>query len=125
MHMMYSHIQVPGMSIVIAFIWSARSCCAARWRQLLEHISPSSLQRGAWSSVVGWGTILQAGRSRIRIPMRSLEFFSWLNPSSHTVALKLTQPLKEISTGFFLGLRWTGLVRLILSPPSGSRSTSH
>jgi hypothetical protein len=28
----------------------------------------------ARGSVVGWGTMLQAGRSRVRIPMRSLDF---------------------------------------------------
>jgi hypothetical protein len=28
----------------------------------------------ARGSVVGWGTMLQAGRSRVRIPMRSLGF---------------------------------------------------
>jgi hypothetical protein len=27
---------------------------------------------GARGTVVGWGTMLQAGRSRVRIPMRSL-----------------------------------------------------
>ena len=30
---------------------------------------------GARGSAVGWGTVLQAGRSRIRSPMVSLEFF--------------------------------------------------
>jgi hypothetical protein len=29
----------------------------------------------ACSSVVGWGTMLQAGRSQVQIPMRSLDFF--------------------------------------------------
>jgi hypothetical protein len=29
----------------------------------------------AWISVVGWGIMLQAGRSRVRVPMRSLNFF--------------------------------------------------
>jgi hypothetical protein len=29
----------------------------------------------AHGSVVGWGTMLQAGRSRVRVPMRSLDFF--------------------------------------------------
>jgi hypothetical protein len=32
------------------------------------------LGRGAHSSVVGWGTRLQAGWSRVRVPMRLLEF---------------------------------------------------
>jgi hypothetical protein len=29
---------------------------------------------GSRSSVVGWGTMLQAGRSRVRFPMRSVDF---------------------------------------------------
>jgi hypothetical protein len=29
---------------------------------------------GARGSVVGWGTMLQAGSSRVRLPMRSLDF---------------------------------------------------
>jgi hypothetical protein len=32
---------------------------------------------GARLSVVGWGTMLQAGRSRDRVPMRSLDFFQF------------------------------------------------
>jgi hypothetical protein len=32
------------------------------------------LLMGARGSVVGWGTMLQAGRSRVRFPMRSLDF---------------------------------------------------
>jgi hypothetical protein len=31
-------------------------------------------QMGARGSVVGWGTVLQAGRSRVRFPMRPLDF---------------------------------------------------
>jgi hypothetical protein len=53
---------------------------------------------GARDSVFGWGTILQAGRSRVRFPMRSLNFFNWPNPSSRTMALGSTQPLTEMST---------------------------
>jgi hypothetical protein len=49
-------------------------------------------------SVVAWGTMLQAGRSRVRFRMRSLNFFNWPNPSSRTVALGSTQPLTEVST---------------------------
>ena len=43
------------------------------------------------------GTTLQTGRSRVRFPMVSLEFFSD-NPSGRTTALGSTQPLTEIST---------------------------
>ena len=49
-------------------------------------------------SAVGWGTALQTGRSRVRFPMVSLDFFHWHNPSGRTMALGLTQPLTEMST---------------------------
>jgi hypothetical protein len=54
---------------------------------------------GSRGSVVGWGTMLQAGRSQVGFPVRSLDFsFSWPNPSSCTVALGSTQPLTEMNT---------------------------
>jgi hypothetical protein len=34
---------------------------------------------------------------QIRIPIRWI-FFNWPNPSSHTMALRSTQPLTEMST---------------------------
>jgi hypothetical protein len=42
--------------------------------------------------------MLQAGRSRVRSPMRSLDFFNRPNPPSRTMALGSTQPLTEMST---------------------------
>jgi hypothetical protein len=43
--------------------------------------------------------MLQDGRSRVRVPMRLLDFFFNLpNPSRRTMALGSTQPLSEIST---------------------------
>jgi hypothetical protein len=42
--------------------------------------------------------MLQAGRSRVRIPMRSLDFFSSPNPPSRIMTLGSTQPLTEMST---------------------------
>jgi hypothetical protein len=48
--------------------------------------------------VVGWGTMLQAGRSRVRFPMKSIWFFNWTNSSNRTTDLGSTQPLTEIST---------------------------
>jgi hypothetical protein len=41
--------------------------------------------------------MLQARRSRVRFPMRYLEFFNLLNPSSRTNALGSTQPPTEMS----------------------------
>jgi hypothetical protein len=42
--------------------------------------------------------MLQASRSRIRFPMRSLDVFSLPNPSSLTMALGSTKPLTDMST---------------------------
>ena len=45
---------------------------------------------------VGWGTALQAGRSPVRFPMVSLEFF--IDITLPPMALRLTQSLTEMST---------------------------
>jgi hypothetical protein len=37
-------------------------------------LAPSFGLKGAHGSVVGWGTMLQAGRSRVPFPMRSFDF---------------------------------------------------
>jgi hypothetical protein len=42
--------------------------------------------------------VLQAGRSRVRFPMRSLDIFNLANPSSRTMDRGSTQPLTEMST---------------------------
>jgi hypothetical protein len=56
------------------------------------------LQLGARGGAVGWGTEVQTGRSRVRFPMVSVDFFHWHNPVGRTVALGSTQPLTEMST---------------------------
>jgi hypothetical protein len=45
------------------------------------------------NSVVGWGIMLQAGRSWVWFLMRSLNFFNLPNTSNRTLTLGLTQPL--------------------------------
>jgi hypothetical protein len=52
---------------------------------------------GARGSVVGEGTMLLAGTSRVGFLMRSLNFFNSPNPSSRTMALWSTQLLTEMS----------------------------
>jgi hypothetical protein len=50
---------------------------------------------GARGNVVGWGTMRQAGSSRVRFPVRSLDFsIDLIIPA----ALWSTQPLTEMST---------------------------
>jgi hypothetical protein len=61
--------------------------------------NPASCGLGAYGSVVGWGTIVQAGL----IPDEVIGFFNWPNPSSCTMALRSTQPLTEMSTRNFPG----------------------
>jgi hypothetical protein len=53
---------------------------------------------GACSSVVGWGTMLEAGRSRVQVLIRCI-FFKWPNPYSRTMDLGSTRPLTEIFLG--------------------------
>jgi hypothetical protein len=56
----------------------------------------SATKERTLQSEVGRGATLQAGRSRVRIPTRSLDFFfNFRNPSSRTMTLGLT--LTEMS----------------------------
>jgi hypothetical protein len=54
-------------------------------------------ESGARGSVVGWGTMLQAVRSPVRVP-DEVDFFNLPNPSSRTMALWSTKPLTAMST---------------------------
>jgi hypothetical protein len=65
--------------------------------------------------------MLQAGRSRVRFPMRSLNFFNLPNPSSRNMALGSTQPLTKLVPGGFLGVKGGRRVRLTNLPSSVSR----
>jgi hypothetical protein len=56
------------------------------------------LHMGARGSIVGWDTMLQAERSRVRFPIRLLDIFNLPNPSSRIRALGSTQPLTEMSS---------------------------
>jgi hypothetical protein len=76
---------------------------------------------GARGSVVGWGTMIQAGRSWVRFPMRSLDFSIDLILSSRTTAVGSTQPLTEMSTRNLPGSKGGWRVELTTSPPSVNR----
>jgi hypothetical protein len=52
---------------------------------------------GARRSVIGCGTMLQAGRSQDRFSMKSLDFFNLSNTSSRNMVLGSTQPLTKMS----------------------------
>ena len=71
------------------------------------------------ANAVGWGTALQAGRSRVRIPMVSLKLFYWHYPSDRTVALRSTQNLTKMSTTeYLLGGKGGRCFRLTTLPPA-------
>jgi hypothetical protein len=57
----------------------------------------SFIHVGVRGDAVDWSTVLQVGRSRVRFPMVSLEFFIH---SGRTMALGLSQPLTEMSTRY-------------------------
>jgi hypothetical protein len=74
----------------------------------------------------GWGTMLQAGRSRDRVPMRWI-FSNLPNPSGRTMALGSTPPITEMSTRNLnnnnkkTGVKGGRRVGLTTLPPSVSR----
>jgi hypothetical protein len=53
---------------------------------------------GARGNVVGCSTMLQTGRSPVRVPNELDFFFNLTDFSNRTMALGSTQPLTEIST---------------------------
>jgi hypothetical protein len=65
--------------------------------ELCLRLQTEPTQLGPHGSVVGWGTLLQAGRSPVRVP-DEVDFFNLTNPSSRTMALGSTQPLTEMRT---------------------------
>jgi hypothetical protein len=80
-------------------LWNSQKTVTvkANAQTLLIHSNPSDSQLSAIlhlyillsrGRVVGWGTMLQAGRSRVRIPIRWI--FNWPNPSSRTMVLGST-----------------------------------
>jgi hypothetical protein len=68
-----------------------------KWTQTTLILTKYTQSKGARGSVGGWGTMLQAGMSRDRVPMRWI-FFQLTYPSSRTMAQGSTQPLTEMST---------------------------
>jgi hypothetical protein len=78
--------------------------CSVKWQISTKYgKNVISLQASLRGSVVGWGTMLQAGRSRVRVSMTLDFFFNLPNPSSSNMALGSSQPLTEMRTKNFPG----------------------
>jgi hypothetical protein len=78
------------------------SSLTRRWLFSYEYAWPF-VKCTARGSVVGWGTMLQTGRSRVRIPMRSLDFSIYLILPAALWTLGSTQPLTGMSTRYIPG----------------------
>ena len=86
----------------VSTYWLAVFSTVLTFWMILSSFPLSKLLRSFWGGprgvAVGWGTAIQALRSRVRFPMVSLGIFHWNNPSGRTMALGLNQPLTEMST---------------------------
>jgi len=78
-------------------VWEISRNMLRIWQTVTDDLicqkSPGILVSRAYVVTVGWGTKLQVGRSRVRFPMDSLEFFHGYNSSGRTMALWSTQLL--------------------------------
>jgi hypothetical protein len=108
---------------LIQDIWEQKSSLRLFIRNLFNYIKWYHTRLcvlGARGSLVGWGTMLQAGKSRDQVPMRWI-FFNLPNPSRRTMALMSTQPLTEMSIrNLPWGLKGGRRVGLKTLPPSVS-----
>jgi hypothetical protein len=87
----------------------------------VHYISWLLSKYGARSSVVGWGTMLQAGRSQVQFPTRSLDFsIDLILPATLWPWGRLSLQQKWVP-GIFLGVKDSRRIRLTASPPSVSR----
>ena len=93
-----------GGGVKTAVTWTGTSvCCGCKscvyvFCIYANRISVSCLVSvGARGGAVGWGTALQVGRSRIRFPMVSLEFFIDMILLAALWPLGSTQPLTGMS----------------------------
>jgi hypothetical protein len=81
------------VNLLLGFCFSA----FCKPERLLTKFQRLMQKYAASGSIVGCGTMLHAGRSRVRVPMRWI-FLNLPNLPSCTMALVSTQPLTEIST---------------------------
>jgi hypothetical protein len=79
---------------VCVCVFSVKYCAR---NDVCEWLCSSGEGGGARGSLADCVTMLQAGRSRVLVPIRTLNVFNLPNPSGRTRALEFTQPLTEMS----------------------------
>jgi hypothetical protein len=86
------------MSVTLTNVSARKRCYFSLWHKHSRSEFYLTYGLGPCGGAVGWGTALQAGMSRVRLPMMSFGIINWYNPFDSTVALGLTRPSTEMST---------------------------
>jgi hypothetical protein len=95
------HVNIhTDICVATAFVWHPTLTCLQSTKFTLSVLHISMHISTATCFVLG--TMLQAGRSRVRVPLRWASF-SLPIPSNLTLTLGSTQPLTEMSTRNTLG----------------------
>ena len=82
----------------IVWVWVFVNIVQLYRKCIIQNLRRYMFEIGARGGAVGWGTALQARRSRVRFPYDVIGIFHWHKPSGRTMALGSTQPLTEMST---------------------------